>query len=438
MLDIKFIKANKALVERAIENKKVKEKIDVEKLLSLYEGVKKLEGSVVGLRTEQNKATEGIKMTDDDEKRQSLIDKATELKKELKEVEAKLEQENEKYETMLLQVPNVTHPDMPVGQSDEDNLVLRKWGEPKQFDFEVKDHVELGEALGIIDIENAAKVSGSRFYYLKGDAVLLQFAIVNFVFDTLTSQEIIKQIAGETGSPFDKPFTLMLPPVMVKPEVMKKMDRLDPVEERYLLKDDELVLVGSAEHTMGPVHMDEMLDEAQLPIRYIGYSTAFRREAGSYGQDVRGILRVHQFDKLEMETYVAKEHGEAEHDFILGLQEYMMQSLNLPYQVVQICTGDTGKPDYNQYDIETWIPSQGKYRETHTADYMTDYQARRLNIKYKTKEGEKEFVHMNDATAFAISRILIAILENYQKGDGSVEVPEMLRKYVGKDLISIE
>jgi len=222
---------------------------------------------------------------------------------------------------------------------------------------------------------------------------------------------------------------------MMRPSVMKKMDRLDPVEERYLIKDNDLVLVGSAEHTLGPLHMDEMLNEEDLPIRYIGYSTAFRSEAGSYGKDVRGILRAHQFDKLEMETYVPVEYGEVEQKFIVAIQEYLIQKLGIPYQLIQICTGDTGKPDYNQFDIESWIPSQGKYRETHTSDYMTDFQSRRLNIKYKTKDGDKKFVYMNDATAFAIGRILIAILENYQQKDGSVKVPDVLQAYVGKEVI---
>ena len=436
MLDIKFIKENKDQVQKAIQNKKIKEKIDVDELINLYDLARELEEKVVAIRTQQNKLTEGIKMSKDEDDRNGLIQQATSLKEELRTLEKEGNEARGKFDAMLLQVPNVTSPEMPVGQSDAENVVIRKWGKPKEFVFEVKDHVELGERLGLIDIENGSKVSGSRFYYLRGDAVLLQFAIINFVFETLTNKETIAKIANEAGSPYSNPFIPMLPPVMIKPEIMKKMDRLDPIEERYALKDDDLVLVGSAEHTMGPIHMDETMDIERLPIRYIGYSTAFRREAGSYGQDVRGILRVHQFDKLEMETYVPKEDGETEQKFIVALQEYMMQKLEIPYQVIQICTGDTGKPDYNQFDIESWIPSQGKYRETHTSDYMTDYQARRLNIKYKTKDGEKEFAHMNDATAFAMSRILIAILENYQQENGSIQIPKVLQKYVGKEFIN--
>ena len=203
-------------------------------------------------------------------------------------------------------------------------------------------------------------------------------------------------------------------------------------EERYYLQQDDLYLVGSAEHTLGPLHMDETLPEEALPLRYLGFSTAFRREAGSYGKDMKGILRVHQFDKLEMESFTAPEDSLKEQNFFVAIQEYLMQGLELPYQVVAVCTGDMGKPDARQIDIETWLPGQEKYRETHSADLMQDFQARRLNIKVKRKDGKIEFAHMNDATAFAIGRTLIAILENYQQKDGSVKMPRVLQGYVGK------
>ncbi|HUZ92396.1 MAG TPA: aminoacyl--tRNA ligase-related protein, partial [Candidatus Paceibacterota bacterium] len=209
----------------------------------------------------------------------------------------------------------------------------------------------------------------------------------------------------------------------------------EPKEERYYIPSDDAYLVGSAEHTLGPLHMDETIPEENLPLRYVGFSTAFRREAGSYGKDTKGILRVHQFDKIEIESFTLPEYAVTEQDFIVAIQENMMWELELPYQVVQICTGDMGGPDARQIDIETWIPSQGKYRETHTSDYMGDYQARRLNTKVKRKSGKTEFVHMNDATAFAIGRTLIAIMENYQTKDGKIEVPKVLQKYLGKKVI---
>ena len=260
--------------------------------------------------------------------------------------------------------------------------------------------------------------------------MLLQFALIQFIMAALTDRKIIKQLADKVGNPFDKPFTPVLLPVMVKSEVMKKMDRFDPLGDRYYLEQDEVLLIGSAEHTLGPIHMNEIIKEKDLPIRYIGYSTAFRREAGSYGKDMAGILRRHQFDKAEMETFVQAEYGQLEQNLIVAIQEYLLQRLNIPYQVVAVCSGDMGKPDFRQIDIECWMPGQNKYRETHTSDYMTDFQSRRLNIKYKTKTGDKKFVHMNDATAFAMGRILIAIIENYQQKDGSIIIPEVLRKYM--------
>jgi seryl-tRNA synthetase len=260
----------------------------------------------------------------------------------------------------------------------------------------------------------------------------MQFALVNHAFATLGNEKILSEIAKEKGlSISPEPFVPMIPPVIIRQEIMAKMDRLEPKEQRYLLPEDEQAFVGSAEHTMGPYHMNETIEEAELPIRYIGYSTAFRREAGTYGKDMRGILRVHQFDKLEMESFATAESGADEQKLIVGIQEYLMRSLGLPHRVVHVCTGDTSKPDFDQYDIETWIPSQNTYRETQTSDYMTDYQARRLKTFYKSKSGEKKLVHMNDATAFAISRTLIAILENYQNEDGSVTIPEVLRPYMG-------
>jgi len=224
---------------------------------------------------------------------------------------------------------------------------------------------------------------------------------------------------------------------MIKPDVYVRMARLDPSqkEERYYLPKDDIYLIGSAEHTLGPLHIDEIVPEDKFPIRYLGFSTAFRREAGTYGKDTRGILRVHQFDKAEMESFTLPENSTKEQNFIVAIQEYLMQGLEIPYQVVMICTGDMGGPNYRQVDIETWLPGQNKYRETHTSDLMTDYQARRLKTKVKRKNGELELAHMNDATAFAIGRTIIAILENYQQEDGSVVIPRVLREYVGKDKI---
>ena len=264
---------------------------------------------------------------------------------------------------------------------------------------------------------------------------LLEFALIHYGFKVLGDEKILKKIANKIKSGYNsKPFIPIITPVLIKPRIFERMARLEPTEERYYIPSDDLYLIGSAEHTLGPLHMDETLKEKDLPIRYVGFSTAFRRESGSYGKDVRGILRVHQFDKLEIESFTIPEDSILEQDFIVGIQEYLMQSLELPYQVIICSTGDQGGPDFRHLDIETWMPAQNKYRETHSADMMTDYQSRRLNTKVKRESGESQFVHMNDATVFS-GRPLIAILENYQTKDGKIEVPKVLQEYVGKKII---
>ncbi len=304
------------------------------------------------------------------------------------------------------------------------------------MDFEPKDHLALGEALGMINVEAAGKISGSRFAYLMGDAARLEFALIQYTMEVLMNEKVIESIArGVKPGYHPGTFIPVVPPVMIRPEVFQRMGRLEPKEDRYYIPTADLWLIGSAEHTLGPLHMDETIPENKLPIRYLGFSTAFRREAGSYGKDVRGILRMHQFDKLEMESFTLPEDGLAEQEFFVAVQEYLMWSLELPYQVVSVCTGDMGTPNVRQIDIETWVPSQKRYRETHSADYVGDYQARRLGTRVRRKDGKTEFVHMNDATAFAIGRTLIAIMENYQTKEGKIEVPKVLQKYVGKKTI---
>lgn len=357
-------------------------------------------------------------------------------KEEIKALQEKTAEVEKKREEIWLKIPNLPSDDTPVGKDETGNKVLRKNGEPKKFDFEPKDHVALGEALGIIDIESAGKVSGNRFAYLKGDAVLLEFALLQYGLEVLTNPKIIESIASGVKPGYHaNTFVPVLVPDMIRPEVFQKMARLTPTEERYYIPTDDLYLIGSAEHTLGPLHMDETIPENKLPIRYAGFSTSFRREAGSYGKDVRGILRMHQFDKLEMESFTVPEDGITEQEFLVAIQEYFMWSLGLPYQVVICATGDQGDPDARHLDIEAWIPSEKKYRETHSADYMADYQARRLGTRVRRKDNKTEFVHMNDATAIAMSRTPLAIIENYQTKEGKIEVPQVLQKYVGKAII---
>lgn len=411
MLDIKFIRENPDLVRQSSKNKN-SDPHKVDEVIKLDQQYRDLLTQVETLRAQRNQ------LTKDD------IKAGKKIKEELKNLEPKLKEIEEELNLVMHQIPNIPFDDVPVGKDESENVEIRKWGIPRKFDFTPKDHLELGEKLGVIDVETAGKVSGARFAYLKGDLALMEIALVQLAF-----QELIK-----------KGFIPVIPPVMIKPDVYIKMARLDPgqEEERYHLPKDNLYLAGSAEHALGPMHIDEVIDESKLPIRYVGFSTCFRREAGSYGKDTRGILRVHQFDKVEMESFTLPESSTKEQDFLVSIQEQLMQLLELPYQVVSVCTGDMGGPDARQIDINTWMPSQNKYRETHSSDLMTDYQSRRLNTRVKRKNGQTELVHMNDATAFAIGRTIIAIMENYQNPDGSVTIPQALVPYMGKDKIEVK
>ena len=428
MLDPKFIRENLEEVKETIRKKRAK--VDIDRWLKLDDDKKNLQQRLEEKKAEQNKASTKIAQADEETKKE-LIAQMSNVKKEAQEIDSKLDKVKEEWTELLMNIPNICSLDMPEGESDEDNVEIKKWGDIKEFDFNIKDHVELGKTLDIIDIETAAEVSGSRFFYLKNGAVLLQMAIINLVFDILGDEEVIENIIKQEKLNLKStPFQPILPPVMIRNEVQKKIHRVFG-DQTYKIQNEDLNLVASAEHTLAPYYMNQTLQEDDLPKRFIGYSTAFRQEAGTYGKDMGGILRTHQFDKLEMESFTTDESGIEEQKLIVALQEYLVQQLKIPYRLVHVCTGDTGKPDYDQYDIECWMPAQNKYRETHTSDYMTDYQTRGIKSYYETKDGERKLLHTNDATAFAIGRILIAILENNQQEDGSVLIPEMLQKYMG-------
>lgn len=423
MIDISLLRKEPDRVREAIRAKNGDLTL-VDRFLELDASWRKDLAEVERLRSEQKALGE---------KRD--IEGAKALKEKIRALDEKLATVEKERDAIWRHVPNLPSADTPVGKDESENQVLRKVGKLPEFDFEPKDHVALGESLGLLDSEKAGRVAASRFSYIFGDLVKLHFGLVQYALDILTNPKIMQSIAegvkpGYTG----KPFVPVLPPAMIRTEVFERMARLEPQDERYALPSDDLWLVGSAEHTLGPLHMDEILSEEDLPRRYVGYTTNFRREAGSYGKDTRGILRLHQFDKLEMESFTTPENSQTEQDFFVAIQEYLMWSLELPYQVVMCCTGDQGDPDARHIDIETWMPGQNQYRETHSADLMTDYQARRLNTRVRRADGRLEFVHMNDATVFSM-RPLIAILENYQTQDGKVRVPAVLRKYVGKEII---
>jgi seryl-tRNA synthetase len=424
MLDITFIRENPDIVRAAIKNKN-REGIDLDRILELADQRKKYATEISEINRRRGEAQAARD-----------IEGGKRLKEELKAAEENYGNLEKELVSLLVKIPNIPSADTPVGPDESGNKVLRQWGEKKNFSFTPKAHWDIGKDLGIIESEKAGEISGARFTYLKGDLALMQFALIDLVMKTLTSREELSKVLSEAGIEGDTtPFVPVVPPVFMRSSVMNRMARLDPIEDRFYFEKDDLVLIGSAEHTMGPLHMDEVLPENKFPIRYIGYSTAFRREAGAAGKDTRGILRQHQFEKLEMESFTKPEDGLREQDLFVAIQEYLMKKLLLPYQVMLICTGDMGFPDQRQIDIETWMPGQNTYRETHSADYVGGFQARRLNTRVKREDGTLETVHMNDATAFAIGRALIAILENYQNEDGSVTIPEVLRAYIGKEKI---
>lgn len=431
MLDIQYIRDHRDEVVQAAKNKNVS--VDIDQLLEVDGKRMQLLREIEELKSVKNDINDLIPQATSDE-RTELIARGKEIKEKLDAKGPEYQEAERVFRDLMYLVPNIPSSDTPIGPDESGNVILREWGEKPAFDFQPKEHWQIAEALGLMDADRAAKVSGSRFLYLKGDLVLLEWAMMSLAFQTLTNERVLAEIAA--GANIDispKPFVPALPPMMIRPDMHRRMGRLDP-EEMYLLERDNLTLIGSAEHTLGSMYADEILSEKDLPIRLAGFSAAFRREAGSYGKDMRGMLRVHQFNKLEMETFTTAEQAEKEQEFMVAIQEYLLRQLGIPYQVVSVCTGDMGKPDYRQIDIEAWMPGQGRYRETNTSDLIGDFQSRRLETRVRRTDGSLQYAHMNDATAFS-ERPLIAILENYQQSDGSVVVPEALRSFLGKDMI---
>ncbi len=417
MLDIKFIRENLDLVEKGVKNKGAK--VDIDKIVKLDKERRKLIQEIESLKAEKNKL--GVK-----DKKQGK-----EIKDKIKKIEPELQKVEKDLNKLMFQVPNLPLDDVPVGRDEKDNKVIKKWGQPKAGQPKPKDYLVLAENLDIIDVKRAAKVSGTRFGYLKGGAVMLEFALIQLAFDVLLKEGFIP----------------IVPPVMIKAEMAKGMGYIEQLgeEEAYYLPKDDLYLVGTSEQSVGTMHTNEVFNEKDLPRRYVGFSTCFRREAGSYGKDTKGILRVHQFDKVEMFSFCKPEDSIKEHKFFLSLEEKLMKLLEIPYRIVEVCTGDLSVPSVSTYDLESWMPGQNQYRETHSTSNCTDFQARRLNIRYKptsyklpaSRQGGQatSYVHTLNGTAFAIGRTLIAIIENYQQKNGTVKVPKVLQKYTEIKLI---
>lgn len=438
MLDIKFIRENPNKVKENLLARGFKANI-IDDVLNKYEKKVEIQQKVDNLRNRLNEISRDPGWLKDGR----LIQPAAEIKKELEPFEEELGKVEKEYKKVLFEIPNLILEDVPIGNESK-NKVMKTIGKISRFSYKPKAHIEMGEALELIDIPRAVKISGTRFAFLKNKGVILELALVKFTIDRLVKEGFIP----------------IVPPLLIKQNITEDLGYWHGGgnENYYLVSDFEdgvagtkkvnpLYLIGTAEHAIVSMHKDEVFSDKELPKKYVGFSPCFRREAGTYGKDTKGIFRVHQFDKIEMVAFIKPEDDEKERRKLLSLVESLMKSLGLPYRSVKLASEDLSFPSAETIDIETWIPSENKYRETHSISTTTDFQARRLNIKYRTikpvtkvKEGQvfetplppqKEFVHILNGTAFAIGRTLIAIMENYQTKDGSIEIPKILQKYAG-------
>lgn len=419
MLDIKFIRESPEVVKKGLKKKHID--FDVAYLLEVDEKRRLKIKEVDDLRHEHKEHSDAIPKASGDV-RAEMIEKIKREKEKLEHAAFELRTIEDEFQDLMYKIPNLPLDEVPEGKDERENVVMREVGEKPEFGFDPRDYFAIAKNLGLIDTERAAKVSGSRFGYIKGDLARLEFALVQFAFERLVQ----------------KGFMPVVPPVIIKEEMMQKLGYVDTEKdkaERYFLPEDKMYFVGTAEQSLVPMYADEVLDEKNMPLRYAGFSTCFRREAGSYGKDTQGILRVHQFDKVEMVIFASAETGRAEHERMIAIEEELMQALEIPYRVVALCAGDIAKPSARTVDIEAWLPGQnkgkGEYRETHSSSNTTDFQARRLNIKLRREDRKLGYAHILNGTVFAIGRTLIAILENYQQEDGSIKIPEVLQKYMG-------
>lgn len=418
LIDIKLLRNNPELVKEDLRKRLAYEKIPwVDKILELDENRRTALIEIDRLRHRRNLITAEIaKMKREGLRVEEKLEEAKKIPLEIKRLEEDVGRLEEDIYGLLARIPNLTHGSVPLGGDESYNEVVKVWGEKPTFNFNPKDHIDLCGKLDLMDVERAAKVSGARFYYLKKEAVHLEFALIRYALDLVV----------EEG------FTPVIPPVMVRREAMYGAGFLPEGEaDIYWIKGKDLCLAGTAEIPLAAMHMNEILEEDKLPLYYAGFSTCFRTEAGAHGRDTKGIFRVHQFDKLELFKYTSPEESWNEHEKMLATVEKIYQGLGLHYRVVNVCSGELGSSAAKKYDLELWLPGQGKFREAVSCSNCTDYQARRLNIRFRKSPGEKpRFVHTLNSTAVAVSRTLVGIFENYQMEDGSIRVPEVLRKYV--------
>jgi seryl-tRNA synthetase len=416
MIDIAILRSDPDRVRASLAQRGMA--LDVDRMVELDEEIRRLRHRADELRAEQKRIGQEIRTLDNDEKRKAIA-LASDIAEDQKLLSAQADEFDEEFRALWIQVPNFAHESAADGLSETANVETDRVGEPPEFDFEVRDHLELGERHDIIDMEAAARTSGARFAYLKGAAVFLELALVRYALDLL----------AEEG------FTPVVPPVLVREEALFGTGFFPEARDQvFAIPDDDLFLVGTSEVPLASLHADEIIDPERLPLRYAGFSPCFRREAGSYGKDTRGIFRVHQFDKVEMFSFVPAELSWDEHEYLHALERKLIDGLQLPYRVVNVAAGDLGASAAKKYDIEAWIPSQGDYREITSCSNTTDFQSRRLKIRTRSEQGN-ELVHTLNGTAIAVGRTLLAILENHQRSDGTVRIPEALVPYAGFDVL---
>ncbi len=419
MLDIKLIREKPDFVKERLKLRDESLPLMIDEILAVDKERRTIISEVEQLKADKNKISKEIGMLfkqgkrDEAERAKEIVHaknkKIEQLEKDLKEVE-------ERFNRLLLTVPNIPAPDVPIGKDEEENVEIRRWGEPKVFDFEPLPHYEIGEKLGILDFERGAKLSGSRFTVMFKEAARLERALINFMLDIHTKHH---------------GYTEVWSPVLVKPEILQGTGQLPKFEEDlYKIEDEDLYLLPTAEVSLTNLHANEILKEEELPKYYTAYTPCFRREAGSHGKDVRGILRQHQFDKVELVKIVKPEDSYKELEKLVNEAEKILQLLEIPYRIVELCTGDLGFSAVKTFDIEVWIPSQNRYREISSCSNTESFQARRAKIRYKDREGNNHFVHTLNGSGLAVGRTLLAVMENYQKEDGTFDIPEVLKKYM--------
>lgn len=416
MLDLGVIRNRRPEFEEMLSRRGVT--VDIDRILSLDSIRSSLVRSAGEMREERNRLASMVKDCADPGTKASLVESNRAIRSKILEVEARQSEVEAELRSLMLSVPNMMAKDIPAGEDESGNVEVRRWGEPRKFDFQPKDHVELGERLGLIDMERGAKVWGKRAYFLYGDAVYLEMALVRFAMDLLS---------GEGFRP-------VIPPVMVKSEVLLGTRHYPFFHDQiYRIEGEDLGLVGTSEIPLGAMHMGEILDEGDLPVKYAGFSPCYRTEVGSGGRDVRGLIRTHHFDKVEMFVFDLPSRSEETHEWLVSLEERIYRALGIPHRVVKMCSGDLGPVAYKKYDVEFWHPSEGKYREITSCSNCTDFQARGLNVRYRPGSGgaKPQYVHTLNGTAIAIGRTLVALLETWQEADGSITIPEVLRPHMG-------